>query len=206
MKVLRISASILACFIILVGLYTGLVTGIASLAFPFRAGGSLLIRDGAVRGSTLLGQDFKDPGLFHGRPSASGYRPEAGSGSNLGPTSAALGKLVSERQSTLITENSLPDRPAGQAPADLLFASGSGLDPDISPAAARYQVGRIAAARGGLVSEASLLALIAGKTRPRVLGLLGEERVNVVELNLALLDGRADAPGFMGPGEGKNDE
>ena len=180
---LRPALVLLAGFSLLCGLaYPLAVTGLAQLAFPNQAAGSLIVEGGQVRGSTLIGQPFSQPGYFHGRPSAAGaggYDASASSGSNLGPTSKALQARIAARVAALKVEN--PDTPI---PADLVYASGSGLDPEISPAAANFQVPRVAAARG-LRTEA-LEALVAEHTRPRALALLGEPAVNVLALNRAL--------------------
>jgi K+-transporting ATPase ATPase C chain len=161
-------------------LYPLFVTGVAQVLFPRQSEGQLLHdRAGHLIGSRLIGQPFTGPSYFHSRPSAagSGYDAQASSGSNLGPTSKALADRV---QQSIAAEqvNGAP------VPADLVTASGSGLDPHISPAAALYQVPRIAPLRH--LSEAQLRSLIAEHTEQRQFGLLGEPRVNVLELNLAL--------------------
>ena len=165
---------------VLTGLaYPLAMTGLAGLLFPNQAHGSLVVRDGVVVGSSLIGQNFGSDRYFHPRPSAAGadgYDAAASSGSNLGPTSAALVDRVKASVEVLG-----PTRPV---PVDLVTASGSGLDPDISPAAADFQVARVAAARG--LPEAQVRDLVANYTAARWLGLLGEPRVNVLELNLAL--------------------
>lgn len=159
------------------------VTAVARLAFPEEAAGSLIERDGRVIGSALIGQEFTGPGYFHGRPSAAGngYDAANSGGSNLAPSSAKLAETVAARVAALKAEN--PDQP-GPVPADLVTASASGLDPDISPAGAAWQVKRVAASRGAPVAEVQ--ALVAHQTQGRELGLLGEPRVNVLKLNLAL--------------------
>lgn len=159
------------------------VTAVANLAFPEEAAGSLIERDGRVIGSALIGQEFAGPGYFHGRPSAAGngYDAANSSGSNLAPSSAKLVDLVAARVAALKAENPGETAPV---PADLVTASASGLDPDVSPAGAAWQVRRVAAARG--VPAAEVQALVAAHTRGRELGLLGEPRVNVLKLNLAL--------------------
>jgi K+-transporting ATPase ATPase C chain len=179
----------LAALTILTGLvYPLVVTGVAELAFPHQAHGSLTVRDGRAVGSELIGQPFKAPKYFWGRPSATTPMPyNAGSsgGSNLGPTNPDLGKQVKERVAALRAA----DPGNTQAvPVDLVTASGSGLDPDISPASAEFQVPRVARARG--LPEAAVRDLVRAHTSPRLAGVLGEPRVNVLELNLAL-DGRA---------------
>lgn len=154
------------------------VAGIARLAFRDKANGELIVTKDEVRGSRLIGQPFTGPGYFHSRPSAagSGYDATSSSGSNLAPTSKALSDRVN---ASVATEN------AGAAvPIDLVTASGSGLDPDITPAAALYQVPRVARERN--VAEDSIRNLVLSHVTPRQFGLLGEPRINVLELNLAL--------------------
>lgn len=163
--------------------YPGAVTGIAQLLFPDQANGSLITRDGTVRGSALIGQGFSAPQYFHSRPSAagaSGYDASASSGSNKGPTDSTLLSLVTERVGAAVADGAT----AGQVPADLVTASGSGLDPHISPANAALQVARVAKVRG--VSVSSLQALVQAHTEARQFGVLGEPRVNVLQLNLAV--------------------
>src|SRR5215470_3856170 len=164
--------------------YPLLVTGLAQLLFPRQANGSLIEAGGRVAGSALIGQPFDDPGYFWSRPSATSkfpYDASASSGSNLGPSSDALRDALKARVAALRAAD-----PANTAPVpiDLVTASASGLDPDISPAAARYQAARVARARG--LDRARVEALVAEHTAGRFLGLLGEPRVNVLELNLAL--------------------
>lgn len=174
----------LVFFVAATVLYSLAVTGIGAAFFPMEAGGSLVVESGVVRGSYLIGQSFERPDRFHGRPSAVGYDPQASGASNLGPTSAALATKVAERRAALVAENGAG---AGEPPEDLLFASGSGLDPDISPRAALYQVPRIAASLGlGRVEEEKLAALVEARTKRRTLLFMGEPRVNVLELNLDL--------------------
>lgn len=158
--------------------YPLLVTGIAQVAFSDKANGSLIEKDGKVLGSRLIGQPFSDPKYFWGRPSATSpmpYNGVASSGSNQGPTNPALAQAVKERTAKF---EKTP------VPADLVTASGSGLDPHISPAAAEYQVARVAKARN--LSEDRVRGLMARHTQGRQLGILGEPLVNVLELNLAL--------------------
>lgn len=166
-----------------------LVTLIAQLALPAQANGSLLTANGKVVGSSLIGQSFTDkkgnalPEWFQSRPSAAGagYDGTASSGSNLGPNNAALAKAVEERQKAIEKADRVP---ASQVPADAVTASGSGLDPHISPANALEQVSRVAAARG--LPEASVRTLVKRFIQGRDLGYLGEPTVNVLSLNLAL--------------------
>lgn len=164
--------------------YPLVVTGIAKVAFADQAAGSLVVRDGKVVGSSLIGQTFTDPKNFWGRPSAtSPMSTNAGgsSGSNQGPTNPALVDAVKGRIAALRAANPNNTLPV---PVDLVTASASGLDPEISIAAAQYQVTRIAAARGLPISKVE--ALIETQSQGRVLGFLGEPRVNVLALNLAL--------------------
>lgn len=164
--------------------YPLLVTGISALFFGEEAKGSLICRDGLPVGSALLGQDFGDPGYFHGRPSAAGdgYDASSSGGSNLGPTNELLLEDIAERAERVREENGL--EPGYEVPSDLVTASASGLDPDISPESAYLQVERIATYRG---IDASLVReLIAKHSKGRLLGFIGQPRVNVLELNLAL--------------------
>jgi len=160
------------------------IWGIAQMAFPGAANGSLIERNGKAVGSTLIGQPFDDPKYFWSRPSATSPQPYNGassSGSNLGPTNPALADAVKDRI------KALRDADAGNVaavPADLVTASASGLDPEISIAAADYQLARVAKARG--ISVESVRTLVGENTSGRTFGLLGEPRVNVVKLNLAL--------------------
>jgi potassium-transporting ATPase KdpC subunit len=185
-------------FIIALTLITGLaypfaITGIAQVIFPYQAQGSFVERDGKVVGSVLIGQEFTSEGYFHGRPSATTtpdpndstktvsapYNAANSGGSNLGPTNKSLIERIQGDIEKLKQEN-----PSAQVPADLVTTSGSGLDPHISPEAALFQVPRVAKARN--LDENRIRQLIAENTSGRFVGLLGEPRVNVLELNLAL--------------------
>lgn len=184
--------------VVLLTLITGLayplaVTGIAQAVFPRQANGSLLEKNGAVIGSALIGQSFTSDGYFHGRPSATTapdpadatktvpapYNASNSMGSNLGPTNPALMDRVKADMATLKAENT-----TASVPVDLVTTSGSGLDPDISPEAALFQVPRVAKARG--LPEAAIAELVRAKVEERAFGILGEPRVNVLALNLAL--------------------
>ena len=169
----------------LTGVVYPLVTwGIAQLAFPRAANGSLIEQDGKAVGSALIGQPFDDPKYFWSRPSATSPQPYNGassSGSNQGPRNPALADAVKDRVKAL--RDADPGNNAA-VPADLVTASGSGLDPDISMAAAEYQLARVAKARG--MSVEAVHSLVSASTQGRTFGLLGEPRVNVVKLNLAL--------------------
>ena len=165
-------------------LYPGVVTGLSQLLFPTAANGSLIQQNGRIIGSTLIGQNFARAEYFQPRPSAAGndgYDPTASSGSNFGPTSQKLADRVKASVEKFRKEN--PEY-TGPIPADLLTASGSGLDPHLSPASAAAQAPRVAKARG--VSQERIRQLVAQFTEDRDLGFLGEPRVNVLRLNLAL--------------------
>jgi K+-transporting ATPase ATPase C chain len=185
-------------FVVALTIITGLayplaITGIAEVVFPRQAQGSLIEKDGKVIGSALIGQQFATDRYFHGRPSATNapdpkdatktidapYNAANSMGSNLGPTSKALAERMKRDVEKLKAEN-----PKAPVPVDLVTASGSGLDPDISPDAAYFQVPRVARARG--LAEDRIRGLVESQTRGRWFGLLGEPRVNVLELNLAL--------------------
>jgi len=164
--------------------YPLVVTGVSQVLFPVQARGSLIEKDGKVVGSSLIGQPFSDPKYFWSRPSATSPMPYNGassSGSNLGPTNPALKEAVEGRVKALRDAGADPSQPV---PVDLVTASGSGLDPHISPAAAEYQVARVAKARS--LAEDRVRALVQKHTEGRQLGLLGEPRVNVLTLNLEL--------------------
>jgi len=194
LKEIRPAIILLLALTLITGLaYPLAMTAIAGVLFPKQAAGSLVERDGKVVGSALIGQEFKDDKYFHGRPSATSapdpadasktvaapYNAANSGGSNLGPTSKALNDRVKQDVDTLKAEN--PQLPV---PVDLVTTSGSGLDPDISPEAAQFQAPRIAKARH--LPEAAIRDLISETTDGRLVGLIGEPRVNVLALNLAL--------------------
>jgi potassium-transporting ATPase KdpC subunit len=194
LREIRPAILVLLALTIITGLiYPLAMTAIAGVVFPEQAQGSLVERDGKVVGSTLIGQEFKDDKYFHGRPSATvtpdpndstktvpaPYNAANSSGSNLGPTSKALADRLKDDVEKLKAEN-----PSQPVPVDLVTTSGSGLDPDISPEAAAFQVPRVAKARN--VPEDRVRALVAQNTKGRLIGILGEPRVNVLALNMAL--------------------
>jgi K+-transporting ATPase ATPase C chain len=162
-------------------LYPLTVTGLGQFLFPAQANGALIVKNGVVVGSQLIGQPFTSAGYFHSRPSAAGngYDATSSGGSNLGPTNHQLLDRVKSDVEKLHAEN-----PTAVIPVDLVTTSGSGLDPDISPAAAEFQIARVARERG--MSEAEIRALVAKHTLGRQFGILGEPRVNVLEVNLEL--------------------
>jgi K+-transporting ATPase ATPase C chain len=184
-RLIRNAISMLLVMTVITGLlYPLIATGVAQALFPHQANGSLIVRDGKPIGSALIGQSFDDPRYFWGRPSATSPQPDNGTasnGSNLGPTNPALHDAVKQRIDALHAVDPGNNAPV---PADLVTTSGSGLDPEISPAAAQYQMARVARVRKLNVEQVQ--QLVAQYTQGRQLGLLGEPRVNVLGLNLAL--------------------
>ncbi len=194
LREIRPAIVLLLSLTIITGLiYPLAMTGLAGVLFPAQAQGSLIEKDGKVIGSALIGQEFKEDKYFHGRPSATlapdpadstktvsaPYNAANSGGSNLGPTSKALADRLKEDVEKLKAEN-----PSAPVPVDLVTTTASGLDPDISPEAAQFQVPRVAKARN--IPEAQLRQIVAANTEGRLFGLLGEPRVNVLALNLAL--------------------
>ncbi len=181
-KAIKISIILLILVCLWQVAYTYLITGVAQVTMPDKANGSLLYVDGQVVGSELIGQSFTSPRYFHGRPSALNYEGDESAASNLGPTSAKLMAEVKQRVEQVRLENGL----AADAlvPADLVTASASGLDPDISPDSARLQVTRVAKARG--LAESAVKTLVEQHVEPPQFGVLGAEKVNVLKLNIAL--------------------
>ncbi len=179
---LRPALTIFAMLTIITGVvYPLLVTGISQAIFPSQSNGNIIVIDGKAAGSELIGQQFDDPKYFWGRPSVVGYNAASSSGSNYGPMNPALLEAVQARIDALKAadpDNTLP------IPVDLVTASASGLDPHISVAAALYQVGRVASARG--LNEADVQSLVEQNTEGRQFGIFGEPRVNILLLNLAL--------------------
>ena len=183
MKTPLVALRVLILMTVITGIaYPLLITGLAAVILPGRASGSLVVASGQTVGSRLLGQQFTDPRYFWPRPSVVGYNPLPSGGSNLSPTSASLQLQIADRKTHLAQLSG-----SGNIPTDLYLASGSGLDPDISPEAALYQVHRVAAVRGLDSSQSvAVVRMVQSHTTPRTFGLLGEPRVNVLLLNLAL--------------------
>jgi K+-transporting ATPase ATPase C chain len=184
-RILRQAIICLLIFTVITGIiYPLIVTGIAQLIFPQKVNGSQILQNGKIVGSSLIGQSFNNPKYFWARPSATSptpYNAASSSGSNLGPLNPALMDNVKARIDQLKKTDPLAKLPV---PVDLLTASGSGLDPDISPAAAEYQVPRVAKARN--IDESKVKELVSKCIKQRQFGILGEPRVNVLELNIAL--------------------
>jgi K+-transporting ATPase ATPase C chain len=185
-KQITVALKILAVMILLTGVsYPLIMTALAQLTFPKKANGSLIWKNGEIAGSYLIGQKFDSSAYFWPRPSAVDYNPLPSGGSNLGPTSEKLEKLVAERSASFISLNYI-QKPAS-VPKEMLFASASGLDPHISPESARMQLERVAQSRGFTDNEKQqLLQLILSKSEKPQFFLLGESRINVFELNLSL--------------------
>jgi potassium-transporting ATPase KdpC subunit len=184
-QLIRPAVSLLVVMTLLLGIvYPFAITGVAKLAFPHQAAGSLIYQDAKLRGSTLIGQSFSDPKYFWGRPSATTPQPYNGlasTASNLGPLNPALIDAVKANAKALHDADPDNSRPI---PVELVTASASGLDPDVSPAAVEYQAARVARARHLELSQVE--ALIKAHIRERLFGIIGERRINVLELNLAL--------------------
>lgn len=182
LKGLRTCITLFLTIVVLSLVYTYFITGVTQTIMPYQSGGSLLYVNGTVVGSELIGQNFTSPGYFHSRPSAVDYNASNSGGSNYGATSAALMEQVRQRIEKVRTEDNLP--PNSTVPADLVLASGSGLDPHISPESAMIQVSRVAEARG--LNESDVQALVDDHTEGPQFGFLGADRVNVLKLNIAL--------------------
>ncbi len=183
LKEIKTAVLIFVAFSLLTGLiYPLIMTSIIQFAMPEKASGSLIAVDGKIIGSELIGQDFSSPGYFHGRPSAVGYSANGSGASNFGPTSAKLMDQVQQRIEQVRSENNLSSN--ASVPADLVLASGSGLDPHISLEAAMLQVPRVAKSRG--LNQSEVQELVGQNVEPPQFGFLGQERINVLRLNLAL--------------------
>jgi K+-transporting ATPase ATPase C chain len=181
MKIIREAVLVFVALTLITGVaYPLLITLIGRVAFPHQANGSLIEREGRLIGSELIGQSFTDPKYFWGRPSAAGYNAGVSTGSNLGPTNPAQLDAVKQRLADLQTAHGTE----AKIPIDMVTASASGLDPHLSPAAAALQVNRVATARK--LSDDQVMEVVAEHTEGRSLGVLGEPRVNVLKLNLAL--------------------
>jgi len=187
---MKAQAAVAFKFLMVMTILTGiaypiLMTGLARTIFPLKAEGSLIIKDGRLLGSKLIGQSFDSSAYFSSRPSATGYNPVPSSGSNLGPTSDKLKKQSMERSRYFATMNTIPD--PSIIPAEMIFASGSGLDPHISPEAAMLQAERVISSRGFTEEQRQMVfKLIDRKIEERQFFILGERRINVFELNLEL--------------------
>ena len=180
---LKTAMLLFIAFSLLTGLiYPLLMTGVIQIAMPEPASGSLIVVNGSVVGSELIGQNFTSPGYFHGRPSAVNYAGNGSGASNFGPTNKNLMEQVRQRISEVRTENNLSSN--ATVPSELVLTSGSGLDPHISMEGAMLQVPRVAAARG--IPESEVKVLVYQHTEPAQFGIMGQERVNVLNLNLAL--------------------
>jgi len=186
MRTLITAISMAIALTLLTGIvYPLVVWGVAQVLFPWQANGSLVVRDGHVVGSEMIGQNFAAAGYFHPRPSAAGdkgYDASNSGGSNLGPTNRKLVETTKAALHKVLEEN--PGTSPAQVPIDMVTASGSGLDPEISPAAAELQVTRVAKARG--LSKAAVRDVVRDNRRPRLAGFFGEPGINVLNLNLAL--------------------